>query len=415
MLSRDTFIAITTKSMPHKKLILFLSVLAVILAFAFWFGGRYTAVFDLRLLPGEIRRSLSGTSAPKASVSYTIEEVVGGLDVPWSIVWTSPKRMLIAERPGRLRVFTDGVLRDRPLVTFRDVSRGGEEGLMGVAVDPEYDANGYLYACYAYTRETSSGKEEIVDRLVRLKDDGTTAEFDRVLIDNIPAAQFHAGCRVAFGPDGKLYVTTGDATEGKLAQRLDSLAGKILRLNTDGTRPTDNPFPDSLVWTMGHRNPQGIAWHPKTGLMYETEHGPSLVDGPAGGDEVNMIVRGGNYGWPLVSHEKTREGTIAPITLFTPAEAPASAMVYGGSSFPQFFGDLFFGALKGEGLVRVVIDADDPSKVIQIEKLNDIRLGRIRAVAEGPDGAIYFSTSNRDGRGEPAGADDRIFRIIPKK
>ena len=210
-------------------------------------------------------------------------------------------------------------------------------------------------------------------------------------------------------------MTTGDATEGKLAQRLDSLAGKILRLNSDGSRPSDNPFPDSLVWSLGHRNPQGIAWHPKTGVMYETEHGPSLVDGPAGGDEVNVIVAGANYGWPLVSHEKTRDGTVAPITLFTPAEAPASAVIYGGSLLPQFFGNLFFGALKGEGLVRIVIDDDDPEKVMRIEKLDNVRFGRIRDVAQGPDGAIYFSTSNRGGRGEPTGADDRIFRIVPKK
>jgi len=390
-------------------------VIVTALLLASWFGGKYFALFDARLAPGAVRNLFFGTPVSPADVLYEVEEVVSGLLVPWSIVWTSPDRMLIAERPGRLRVFVGGKLLDRPLVTFHDVSRGGEEGLMGVAVDPEYSANGYLYACYAYTRERENGKEEIVDRLVRLHDDGTKATVDRVLIDHIPAAEFHAGCRVAFGPDGKLYVTTGDATEGKLAQRLDSLAGKILRLNSDGSRPSDNPFPDSLVWSLGHRNPQGIAWHPKTGVMYETEHGPSLVDGPAGGDEVNVIVAGANYGWPLVSHEKTRDGTVAPITLFTPAEAPASAVIYGGSLLPQFFGNLFFGALKGEGLVRIVIDDDDPEKVMRIEKLDNVRFGRIRDVAQGPDGAIYFSTSNRGGRGEPTGADDRIFRIVPKK
>src|SRR3989338_4054094 len=388
----------------------FLALCVVIVCALLWFGVSYFSVLESGLVQGEIRELFSGMEAPD-DVLYIIEEVVSGLEVPWSIVWTGPERMLIAERPGRLRVFEDGKLLDRPLATFHDVSSDGEEGLMGVVTDPDYATNHYLYACYAYTKE---GSKEMVGRLVRLVDDGTSASIDRVLLDHIPSAQFHAGCRVAFGPDGKLYITTGDATDGKLAQRLDSLAGKVLRVNPDGSIPNDNPFPDSRVWSFGHRNPQGIAWHPKTGLMYETEHGPSIFDGPAGGDEVNWITKGGNYGWPFVSHEKTREGTIAPLLLFTPAEAPASAMFYGGTLLPQFTNNFFFGALKGEGVIRVIFDERDPHKVIRYEKLGDVRFGRIRAVVEGPDGAIYFSTSNRDGRCEPSPFDDRIFRITPK-
>jgi glucose/arabinose dehydrogenase len=216
-----------------------------------------------------------------------------------------------------------------------------------------------------------------------------------------------------FGPDGKLYITTGDATERDIAQDLKSLGGKILRVNDDGSIPSDNPFPHSPVWTYGHRNSQGISWDAK-GTMYETEHGPSTFDGPPGGDEVNRIRKGENYGWPLVSHEKTKEGTIAPLLVFTPAEAPASALIYSGRLFPQFKGNLFFGALIGEGLMRVRLSTAVPDAIESYEKLADVSYGRIRDVTEGPDGAIYFSTSNRDGRGNPAASDDRIFRIIPK-
>jgi len=148
--------------------------------------------------------------------------------------------------------------------------------------------------------------------------------------------------------------------------------------------------------------------------LYETEHGPSGFDGPGGGDEVNRIVKGGNYGWPLVSHEKKREGTVAPLALYTPAEAPASLIAYSGKLFPQFKNNLFFGALRGEGLWRLVIDENNPDTITGQEKLLNREYGRIRDVAQAPDGTIYFSTSNQDGRGNPAASDDRIFRFVPK-
>jgi glucose/arabinose dehydrogenase len=343
----------------------------------------------------------------ETSTDIIIEEVVNGLEVPWSIVWTSPMRMLVAERPGRLRVVDEGVLRPESLISF-EVTNEGEAGLMGVALDPEYESNKYIYVCYAFTRDS-----DMYGRVVRIIDRGTSAGVDRTVIDNIPSAEFHAGCRVAFGPDGKLYITTGDASERNLAQNLDSLAGKILRLNKDGTIPQDNPFADSPIWSYGHRNPQGISWHPITGEMYETEHGPSGFDGPGGGDEVNRIVKGGNYGWPLVSHEQTREGIKSPLLLFTPAVAPASAVFYSGEKIPAFKNNFFFGALVGEGLYRVIFDESDPDKILFFGKLPEIDYGRIRAVAEGPDGYLYFSTSNRDGRGRTSAGDDRIFRILP--
>jgi len=344
----------------------------------------------------------------QGEVAYEVEEVAHGLEVPWGIVFTSPTRMLVSERPGRIRVIENGTVKGESLHTFPEASTGGEEGLMSLTLHPQYASNKYVYASYAYMSERGMWV-----KVVRFKDDGNSISNITTILDGIPAAQFHAGSELAFGPDGKLYITTGDATERDLAQDKDSLAGKILHLNDDGSIPSDNPF-GTAVWSYGHRNPQGISWNSK-GELYETEHGPSGFDGPGGGDEVNRIIKGGNYGWPLVSHDMYLEGTIHPLAVYTPAEAPASALIYSGKVFPQFKGNLFFGALKGEGLWRVQFDENDPDKVIGQEKLFDGEYGRIREVAEGPDGAIYFSTSNRDSRGSPASSDDRIFRIIPDK
>lgn len=344
-----------------------------------------------------------------AEVEYVVEEVVRGLSVPWSIVFTSPERMLVTERSGKIRVVQDGKLQNTPVHTFPEVSVGGEEGLMSLALHPNYNQNKFIYASLAY--ETGS---TMYVKVVRFRDDGTALVDAKIIIDKIPGSQFHAGSRIAFGPDNKLYITTGDATDRTLAQKLDSRAGKILRLNDDGTIPSDNPFPNSPIWSYGHRNPQGLAWHPITNELYSTEHGPSVFDGPTGGDEVNRIVKGGNYGWPLVSHDKTREGTIAPLVTFTPSEAPGSALFYSGTAIPQFKNNFFFGALKGEGLMRIVFDGENKDEVVRSEKLPEVSFGRIREVIEGLDGYIYFSTSNKDGRGKVKEGDDKIYRIRPR-
>ncbi len=342
-------------------------------------------------------------------MGYQVKEVVSGLEVPWDMAFTSENRILITERPGRLREVVDGVLNPTPIRVFREVSSISEEGLMSITLDPNYAENKWIYLSLAYQKG-----EEIKVKVVRFVDAGDHLESEKTIIEDLPAAKFHAGSRVRFGPDGKLYITVGDGLNKDEAQNLDSLAGKILRLNADGSIPSDNPFPGSRIWSYGHRNSQGIAWHPETGEMYETEHGPSIIDGPPGGDEVNHIVAGANYGWPIVSHDQSEEGMIPPIIQFTPAEPPASLMIYSGEVFPAFKNQLFFGSLKGEGLMQIQIDTDDPDLVLQAEKLPGIDVGRIRNVIQGPDGFIYFSNSNQDGRGKPSDTDDRIFRIIPK-
>lgn len=169
------------------------------------------------------------------------------------------------------------------------------------------------------------------------------------------------------------------------------------------------------MWSYGHRNSQGIDWYPGTDILYSTEHGPSGFDGPGGGDEVNMIIKDGNYGWPVVSHKDSKVGMISPLIEFTPAIAPASGMFYTSDSIPQFKNNFFFGCLRGSGIMRVKIDESDHEKIISAELMPDIDFGRIREVMQGTDGAIYFSTSNRDGRGSVRDGDDKIYKIAKRK
>ncbi|HEV2905382.1 MAG TPA: PQQ-dependent sugar dehydrogenase [Pyrinomonadaceae bacterium] len=350
-------------------------------------------------------------NSPQSQTSFKVETVVGNLEVPWSIVWAPDGRMIFTERPGRVRAFQNGKLQPQPLFVVPDVDTGGETGLMSVALHPQYQSNRFVYLSYGYT---TNG--EFV-RVVRYRETPNGFTDRKVIIENIPSAQFHAGCRLRFGPDGKLYITTGDATDRNLAQQLNSVAGKILRLNDDGTIPSDNPFVGRSdarheIFAYGSRNAQGIDFQPGSNLLFQTEHGPSGFDGPGGGDEVNIIERGKNYGWPVIHHRQTRAGMEAPLLEYTPACAPASGMFYRGSQLPQFKGNFFLGCLRGTKIIRVVLDG---RRVVSEENLLDAKYGRIRDVAEGPDGFIYFSTSNRDGRGRPASDDDRIMRLIPVK
>ncbi len=360
--------------------------------------------------------SIQPTEIPakkEKDVEYKVETYIKNLTVPWSIVFTSPDRILVTERIGKVRIIKNGVLLSQPAIEIAEVSTGSEEGLMGLALDPDYPNNKYVYLCYAYLK--GGDGNNMRTKIKRYTDNNDLLiDANLTLIDDLPASKNHCGGRIKFGPDGKLYITAGDATEKELAQDLSKLNGKILRINSDGSIPADNPFPNSPVWAYGVRNPQGIDWFPGTNVMIESEHGPSGFDGPGGGDEVNIIEKGKNYGWPVVSHTRTKEGLESPIIVFTPAEAPGSGMLYKGNIFPQYKNNFFFGCLRGQGIMRIVMDANDPKKVLSYEKLNGIDVGRIRDVVEGPDGYIYFSTSNKDGRGNPANDDDKIYVIKPK-
>ena len=352
-----------------------------------------------------------------APVEFTVEVVAENLEVPWDIVFTPDGRMLFTERPGRVRVVENGRLNPEPLFTVPDVQteRGGEIGLMGICLHPDYATNRHVYLAYGHT----SGDVRVVRYTETEGDSGRrTLGDEKVIIQGFPAAANHAGCRIAFGPDGKLYITTGEAYHKELAQDMTSLGGKTLRINGDGTIPEDNPFTQDAsarheIWTLGHRNAQGMDWHPGTGLMFQSEHGPSGGDAAGGGDEINIVEAGKNYGWPTIHHRETREGLESPVVEWTPAQAPGSGTFYTGDLFPELKGEFLVGMLRGANLMRIEV-SDDGRTVKAVGPLVT-GYGRIRDVAESPDGAIYFTTSNRDNRGRPAPTDDRILRLVPKR
>ena len=362
-----------------------------------------------RFFPRPLATATPTSTAERTTVAYKVTQAVTGLNVPWGLVFTGSTRWLVTERPGTIRVIVDGKLAAEPLARFDQVTSLGESGAMGMVMDPDYAQNKLLYACYTVARGSV-----LTDRVVRFEDRGTAIGPLAVVIDQIPAAQNHAGCRLSFGPaDQKLYITTGDAMNPTSAQRVAALSGKILRVNSDGSIPADNPFPGSPVWSLGHRNSQGLAWQPGTNQLFVTEHGPSGTDGAPGGDEINRIIKGANYGWPVISHTRTDPRFVTPLLVYTPAVAPSGATFCTSTVMPQFTGNLFFAALKGEGVYRVIFDKTDPSKTVGNEKLADVNIGRVRDVIQGPDGALYLLTSNRDGRGRPRVRDDSIYRLGP--
>lgn len=336
---------------------------------------------------------------------YAIVAVASGLQVPRAVIQPSPERILVTERPWRVRQVVDGVLWKEPLLIIAEISNKDEEWLMSIVLDPDYEMNKYLYLCYVYN--SPSG---MVVKVVRYTDMGNELQEPFVVRDLLPASQWHAGSALAFWPDGFLYITVGDAIQKDLAQSLDTYHGKILRIRKDWTIPTDNPFSGSAIRSYGHRNSQWIAWT-TDGEMYASEHGPSTFDGPPGGDELNRIIPGGNYGWPLVSHEKEAGGMISPLAVYTPAIAPASLLIYSWSMFPERQGTFFMGMLRGEGILHLTVDPTNPDIVVSTKKLIDDSYGRIRYVGQWIDGSIYFTTSNEDGRGNKRPEGDVIYQI----
>ncbi len=341
---------------------------------------------------------------PQHISGYKIETVAENLTIPWSIDWLPDGTALFTERNGNLRAIQNGELLQEPLLTLG--VGAGEGGLLGVAVDPDFEKNNYIYLYYTYTEFVTTS-----NKVVRYQLNDRTVTEDKVLIDGIPGASYHDGGRIQFGPDGKLYITTGEAGNPDLAQDLNSLGGKILRINSDGTIPEDNPWKDSPIYTIGHRNPQGIDWD-ESGNLVATEHGPSGWRGVAH-DEINLIIPGANYGWPDVIGDETAEGLQNPI-LHTGDDtwAPSGAEFYNGDKIPEWNGKYFVATLRGSHLHMIDFDLEN-NKVISHEKLFQDEFGRLRDVQTGPDGYLYILTSNQDGRGIPSSNDDRILRIVP--
>ena len=323
--------------------------------------------------------------------------------MPWGIAFAPDGRMFVTERPGRIRVIENRQLRKEPWATVADVVGAGEAGLMGIALSPGFASDHYVYVVATFVENS-----RLFNRVLRFTEVNGLGTDMQVLIDSIPAAEFHAGDAIAFGPDGMLYIATGDAGKPGDAAKVESLAGKILRYTPDGRIPADNPFPGSPVYALGLRNVQGLAWHPETKALFATEHGPSGFPNERfrrNNDELNVIVRGGNYGWPDEAGMSDDEKYIAPITVWSPAIAPSGLGFFGGN--------VFVGGLRGQQLRLVEIErAGSGYRAGGERALFKEELGRIRAVASGPDGTLYFATSNWDGRGDPRELDDRILRLV---
>lgn len=339
---------------------------------------------------------------------HRVETWVAGLEAPWSLVFLPDGRALVSERPGRIRLIRNGVLAPEPYAVL-DVATGGEGGLMGLALHPDFPRVPFVYAMHTYFPGPLPAFHR-KNRVVRLRDQGDRAVFDRVVLDGIPGAFNHNGGRIGFGPDGMLYATAGETYEAELAQDMASLGGKILRVTPEGEIPPDNPFPGSPVWSLGHRNPQGLAWHPATKDLFASEHGPSGEFGLSAHDEINVIKKGGNYGWPKAVGAPKLSSYLDPLVAWKTPTTPPSGIAF-------WRGDLFVSTLRSETLIRVALArAGESYRVERIERWfaqGPARLGRLRDAVAGPDGALYVLTNNRDGRGRPREGDDRILKITP--
>ncbi|TQS26862.1 sorbosone dehydrogenase family protein [Microbispora sp. KK1-11] len=312
--------------------------------------------------------------------------LVTGLTVPWAIAFLPGGDALVTERESArlLRVTPRGRVHEAGVI--EGVSASGEGGLLGVAVSPRYAADHFVFVYFTAQND---------NRIVRYRYDGRLSDR-RVIVSGIPKGAIHNGGRLAFGPDGYMYASTGETGERGMAQDRSSLGGKILRMTADGRPAPGNPF-GSLVWTYGHRNVQGLAWDDR-GHMYATEFGQNTYD------EINLIEKGRNYGWPEVEGVGRRPGYTDPLLTWPTAEASPSGLAYAR-------GALWAAALRGERLWRVPVDA--PGRVGRPAALYTGEYGRLRAVTAAPDGTVWVSTSNRDGRGTPRDGDDRLLVVRP--
>jgi glucose/arabinose dehydrogenase len=339
-----------------------------------------------------------------------VQLIAAGLDIPWAMDMAPDGRLFVTERPGRVRIVRlgqGGGLQREPWATLpARANLDAERGLLGLALDPDFAREPFVYLYYSYTGPGGS----TLNRLVRMRDQGGVGVDATTLLDGIPGSSNHDGGRIKFGPDGKLYVATGDGEQEARAQDRNSLGGKILRLEKDGKIPADDPFPGSPVFSLGHRNVQGLAFHPDTRVLYETEHGPSGLFPACCRDEVNLIEAGANYGWPIVTGKPGDQRFRDPVVWSgnTDTWAPSGAAF--ATQPGPLRGSLLFAALRGQHLHRVVFGADGRTVAFE-ERLLVNQYGRLRDVYEISTGEFLILTSNRDGRGRPAADDDRVLLV----
>ncbi len=375
----------------NKKLIIGGAIIVVLAGLA-WLAYTSLPVSPIQEPPGS---EVTSGSAP----GVTVDTVASNLNAPWAIDITPSGDIFFTERPGNVRVIQDGELRQEPVLELPQAESEG--GTLGLALDPDFAANQYIYVYYTTTEQTN--------RVSRFRFNGDALVEEEVLVDNIPGAAFHNGGRIEFGPNGMLYAGTGDARTPSSAQDKDSLAGKILRIATNGSTPVDNPDPNSYVYSYGHRNVQGLTWD-SDGELYATEHGPQA------NDEINLIEADTNYGWPEVEGNFDTTNGRPPVDNYrNPVQssgnvtwAPSGATFYTAESLPTVWHDTFlFGGLRSQSLWRYDPESD------QLENLFEDAYGRLRTIQQGPGGNLYMLTSNRDGRGDPGENDDRILKITP--
>lgn len=350
---------------------------------------------------------------PSGTVPVRAERVVEGLEVPWGLAFLPDGDLLVTERPGRLRlvrdILGDANLVDAPVATIQTGSTS-EGGLLGIALHPDFETNRwvYLYVTMAAERGTINRVERWV-----LAPDGLSAQRDRIIYDAIPAARFHNGGRLRFGPDGMLYVGTGDARDPDLSQDPMSPAGKLLRLTPDGAIPSDNPIAGSPAFLTGLRNTQGWDWPDSTdaSTVWITDHGPSGELGRRGHDEVSMARAGDNLGWPTIYGCEDRPGMVTPALTWENAAPPGGASIYTGTAIPEWDGDLLIGTLGSQHLHRVSIQDGGVTAHEGYFAGGIDGFGRLRDVMMGPDGEAYVTTSNCDGRANCPSGGDLILRI----
>ena len=333
---------------------------------------------------------------------FRVVKVAEGLEQPWSVSFLPDGRMLVTEKAGRLRLVVNGKLVSAPIAGMPQVTVHGQGGFFDAVPHPDFSRNSLLYLSYAARGDNGVGTELARGKLV----DGRL-ENVQVLFRQSPKGTRgqHFGGRIVFDRAGYVYLTLGDRGEMPRAQKPDDHAGSVIRLHDDGRVPADNPFAGKPGWkpekfTLGHRNMQGAALHPQTGMLWTHEHGPQ------GGDEINIIRAGVNYGWPVITYgvnygigTKIGEGTqkdgmAQPLYYWVPSIAPSGMAFYTGERFPKWQGDLFVGSLKFQLLVRLRLDGD---KVVKEERLLQGALGRIRDVRMGPDGFLYVATDENPG------------------
>ncbi len=335
--------------------------------------------------------------------SFRVVTLLTALENPWSVAFLPDGRMLVTERAGRLRLVGQDFRLDlKPIAGLPDVVSQGQGGLFDVVLHPEYAQNGWIY--WAYNAPGAGGWGTA---LARGKLQGSRMTEVQVLFSMQPKTRSnqHFGGRIVFDKAGMLYLTLGDRGDKDRAQKLDDHAGSVIRLHDDGRVPADNPYAKRTgalpeKWTLGNRNMQGAALHPKTGELWTHEHGPQ------GGDEVNVMRSGLNYGWPVITYGvnygfgtrigegQTKPGMVQPLHLWAPSIAPSGMAFVSGSKFPQWTGDLLIGALRDQMLVRLVLDGE---KVVREERLLKGLVGRIRDVRMGPDGLVYLLTDDAEG------------------